>query len=349
LGLVPAAGWDGAHEWDGFIPAVELPRLYNPESGKIVLANHKVAGDDYPYFLGADFDPGWRAARIEEMLAEKDRHTIRDMEEMQLDNVDKLAQAFTPWFTLLRIDDPWEKVAIQALRKWNWRMDSDNPAGLIFSYLMNNLLELVYADKLGAARGSFLGASSTPLFPILGSRQRAETALLQIVNEHEESFWYADVAKRRSRTRDELLQEALTRSMKLIRRVYGDSMLRWAWGKAHQVRFAHPLSRARFVGGQFDRGPLPVGGDGMAPNLTAGPVGLPPGLVQTIPVYRQIYEVGTWDRAESVLAGGQAGHALSRLYDDQIMMWREGAYHVMPWSREAVEKVTEYRLILQPA
>jgi penicillin amidase len=137
--------------------------------------------------------------------------------------------------------------------------------------------------------------------------------------------------------------------MKLIRRIYGDSMLRWAWGKAHQVRFAHPLSRARFVGGQFDRGPLPVGGDGMAPNLTAGPVGLPPGLVQTIPVYRQIYEVGSWDRAESVLAGGQAGHALSRLYDDQIMMWREGAYHVMPWSWEAVEKVTEYRLVLQPA
>ena len=52
--------------------------------------------------------------------------------------------------------------------------------------------------------------------------------------------------------------------------------------------------------------------------------------------------------AETVLAGGQSGHPLSRLYDDQVMMWREGVYHLMPWSREAVEKVTEYRLRMEP-
>ena len=73
-----------------------------------------------------------------------------------------------------------------------------------------------------------------------------------------------------------------------------------------------------------------------------------PGLITTLPVYRQVYEVGAWDRAETVLAGGQSGHPLSRLYDDQVMMWREGVYHLMPWSRAAVEKGTEYKLVLQP-
>jgi acyl-homoserine lactone acylase PvdQ len=109
------------------------------------------------------------------------------------------------------------------------------------------------------------------------------------------------------------------------------------------------LGEARLVGGFFSRSPLPVGGDATTPNQTRATLGLPPGLVQTIPVYRQIVEVGAWDRAQSVVAGGQSGHALSRLYDDQIVMWREGVYHRNPWSRPEVEKAVAYRLQLLPA
>ncbi|MFO7632575.1 MAG: penicillin acylase family protein [Caldilinea sp.] len=348
LGLTPAAGWDPAYAWDGWVPPEELPQLYNPGSGVIVTANNKLAGDDYPHFLGLEFDPGWRAARIEQLLGEKERFTIRDMEEIQQDNGSLFAKAFLPWFTLLYSDDPWEKVAIQALRKWNWRMDSDSPAALIFHYLLVNLLEMTFGDKLGSALDGYLGKSNTPLFLHHPFRLRAETRLLQIVNEYDNTFWYTDAAQGRQRDRLELLQEALTRSMKTIRRVYGDSMLRWAWGKAHQVRFTHPLGAARLVGGFFNRAPLPIGGDATTPNQTRAALGLPPGLVQTVPIYRQIFEVGAWDRAQSVIAGGQSGHALSRMYDDQIMMWREGVYRVAPWSRSTVEKAAVYRLLLQP-
>jgi len=348
LGLTVAPGWEPAMTWQGWIAPAELPRLYNPESGMIVTANNKPVGDDYPHFLGVEFDPGWRAARIEQVLGEKERFTVRDMEELQQDNGSLLAKAFIPWFTLLYSDDPWEKVALQTLRKWNWRMDSDSPAALIFHYLLVNLLDMTFGDKLGSAYEGYLGKSNAPLFPHHPLRVRAETRLLQIINEFDSSFWYAEVAQERQRNRLELLQEALTRTMKMIRRVYGDSMLRWAWGKAHQVRFTHPLGAARLVGGFFNRSPLPIGGDATTPNQTCAALSLPPGLVQTIPVYRQVLEVGAWDRAQSVIAGGQSGHPLSRLYDDQVMMWREGVYHLMPWSRPAVEKAMLYRLLLEP-
>jgi penicillin amidase len=351
LGLLPAAGWDPAYAWGPPIPPHELPQLYNPESGLIVAANNKPAGDDYAHFLGVEFDPGWRAARIEELLLEKDRHTIRDMQEMQQDTLSKFAQAFTPWFTLLRSEDPWEKTALQLLRKWNWRMDSDSQAALCFHYILAHLMQMVWHDKLRGAREGFLGISAAPLFPLHGFRLRAEMKLLELLNKHEESFWYADIANSRQRPRDELLQEALTRAMKSIRAVHGDSSLRWAWGRTHQVRFAHPLGRARFTGQFFARGPLPVGGDATTPLQTRFVTedGVQPGLVTTLPAYRQVYEVGAWDRAETVLAGGQSGHPLSRLYDDQVMMWREGVYHLMPWSRETVEKVATYKLVLEPS
>lgn len=348
LGLFPAAGWEPAYAWKDWIAPEELPYLYNPDSGVIVTANNKMVGDDYPHFLGVEYDPGWRAARIEQMLSEKERFTIRDMEEIQQDTGSLFAKAFIPWFTLLYSDDPWEKVAIQALRKWNWRMDTDSPAALIFHYMLVNLLEMTFGDKLGVGLDGYLGKGNIPLFLHHPFRLRAETRLLQIIDEYDNTFWYTEAASGRQRDRLELLQEALTRSMKAIRRVYGDSMLRWAWGKAHQVRFTHPLGSARLVGGFFNRAPLPIGGDATTPNQTRAALHLPPGLVQTIPVHRQILEVGAWDRAQSVLAGGQSGHALSRLYDDQIIMWREGVYHLMPWTRAAVEKAAAHRLVLQP-
>lgn len=349
LGLVPAPGWDKAYAWQGLLPATALPRLYNPPAGKIVMANNKVAGDDYPYFLGVEFDPGWRAARLEDLLQRKERHTIRDMEELQLDNQSKLAEAFTPWLTLINSEDPWEKTALLALRKWNFRMDADNFAATVYQYTLIGLLELVFGDKLGAAKRGYYGISSTPLFLGHGFALRAETRLLEILNDYDESFWYVDAATGRHRNRETLLQEALSTAVRHIRAGMGDSTRQWDWGRAHQVRYVHPLGSARLLKNIFNRGPIPVGGDSTTPNLTRHAPALPLGLIQVAANYRQIYEVGAWDRAQTVTNSGQSGHPLHPNYDDQIMLWREGVYHKMPWSREAVAEVTEQRLVLKPA
>ncbi len=348
LGLLPAPGWDDAYDWHGYIPSAELPQLYNPESGKIVTANNKLVGDDYPHFMGVEFDAGWRAARIEELLNRKDRHTIRDMEETQLDNQSKLAEAFTPWFTLVNSDDPWEKTALMALRKWNYRMDADNIAATVYQHMLVQLLEMIFGDKLGAAKRGYYGMSSNPLFLVNGFTGQAENRLLEILNTYDESFWYVDAATGRHRNREQLIQEALTSAVRLIRAEVGDSTRRWDWGRAHQVRYVHSLGSARLLKNIFNRGPVPVGGDSTSPNVTRHAPQLPLGLVQVAASYRQIYEVGAWDRAQTITNVGQSGHPMHPNYDDQIMLWREGVYHKMPWSREAVTAITEQRLVLQP-
>jgi penicillin G amidase len=347
-GLTPAPGWSDEFEWGGPVPFAELPRLYNPPSGKIVTANNKPLGDDSPHFLGVDFDPGWRAARLEERLNEKERYTIRDMEEIQLDTVSKFAQALTPWLTLIGSEDPWEKAALAALRKWNFRMETDGEAPTVFHYLLNTLFELVYGDKLGPAKAGYYGIGSAPLFHSFGFYQRAETHLLELLNNHEHSIWYLDVAASRQRNREELLQEALTRAVKLLRQHTGDVTRLWSWGRLHQLRYVHPLGSVRLLRDLFNRGPFPVSGDVYTPNVTRQTPQLPPGLVQVVATYRQIYEVGSWDRAQTVNSVGQSGHPLSPHYDDQIVLWREGVYHAMPWSEEAVRQATAYRLTLRP-
>ncbi|MFN8440044.1 MAG: penicillin acylase family protein [Caldilineaceae bacterium] len=349
LGLVPAVGWTDEAEWSGTIPHTELPRLLNPSSGLIVTANNKMVGDDYPYFLGAEFYPGFRAARIEELLRERERFTIREMEEMQLDTGSKYAQALTPWIKLLQSDDPWEKAALQELRRWQYQMDGDSIAAMVFQATLIELLEMTFGDKLGAVKNSYLGISQTPLFLIHGFVTRAEVRLLELINDQERSPWYTDAKSGRQRSRDELLQEAFTRAVKWIRSDVSEVTSRWQWARQHQVLYAHPLGSARLVGRFFNRGPLTIGGSAYSPNVTRSAPTKPPGLVQVIASYRQVYEVGAWDRAESVLPLGQSGHPLSDHYDNQMIMWKEGTYHRMPWSIGEVEKVTEYKLVLSSA
>src|SRR5580765_1788577 len=54
-GTRPVPGWDGEHEWTGWIPPDELPHETNPERGWIATANNDVRPPGYLYLIGADF------------------------------------------------------------------------------------------------------------------------------------------------------------------------------------------------------------------------------------------------------------------------------------------------------
>ena len=346
-GLVPVPGWNSDYEWDGLIPDDELPRSLNPSSGFIATANNKITGDDYPYVLTFETMPGWRARRIEEMLAEKETLSLRDMEQMQLDQTSLYAQALTPLLTSHLSEDPYVRVAVNMLQDWGYHMDQESPAALVFHYTLLHLLDLTFGQKLGATAAGYLGKGSSPVFLINGFMLRAQTRLLELLQNENNSPWYADAATGRRRTKEELIETALKLSVHRLRREVNPTPRKWAWGRMHQIRYSHTLGRSRILGWLFNRGPYPIGGDGTTLNQTAYMPELPPGLVQVQAAYRQIFDIGNWDAAQSVTASGQSGHPVSRNYADQIPMWLEGVYHKMPWSRPAVEKTTRHRLLLK--
>lgn len=349
LGLTPAAGWSTQSDWQEFVPHDALPQGYNPESGRIVIANQKLTGDDFPHFLGIEFDPGWRAQHLTEALLRKERYTLRDMENLQVDNTSKFALRLNKWLTTVESDESWEKIAIQELQKWNFRMDSDSRAALIFQYAHIALLEMVFGDKLEGATEGYLGISRSPLFLIHGFAQRSSLKLLELLDEHAESVWYTEMKTGRSRSRYELLQEALSLAVARVRDDVSDSAQRWNWGRIHQIRYVHPLGSVALFRRIFNRGPFPVGGDGTTVNHTGHSLRRTLGLVQSAAVYRQVFELGEWENSRSVIMTGQSGHPLGTHYDDQMTMWQEGVYHSMPWDREAVRDAMSYRTLLEPS
>ena len=59
--------------------------MVNPPQGFIVTANNRIVDDDYPHHITSEWMTGYRARRIEEMLGERERHSVADFERMQHD------------------------------------------------------------------------------------------------------------------------------------------------------------------------------------------------------------------------------------------------------------------------
>jgi penicillin amidase len=96
-GTIPVPGWTDEYEWTGFIPFEELPYTFNPAEGYIVTANNQVPPADYPYLITKDWDYGFRANRIVNMIqGAESKIDIAYLQQMHGDSFDANAETFRP-------------------------------------------------------------------------------------------------------------------------------------------------------------------------------------------------------------------------------------------------------------
>jgi len=95
-GWLPVPGWTGEYEWDGVIPAEQMPRVDDPVRGFIVTANNRVVTaipDTGDYFC-TDAHPPYRARRIEQLIAELAPASPQDMATIHRDDFSAPAHLF---------------------------------------------------------------------------------------------------------------------------------------------------------------------------------------------------------------------------------------------------------------
>jgi len=110
------------------------------------------------------------------------------------------------------------------------------------------------------------------------------------------------------------------------------------WGRLHQIVFRHPLGKPEWM-----RGPLARPGDAHTVNATSGT-----NFRQNSGAsYRQIIDVGDWDRSVMTNAPGESGDPLSKHYSDLMSDWTAGIYHPMAYSRRFVEASSDEHFILK--
>ena len=320
-GFSPVPGWSGEYDWSGFIPFAEMPHAFNPPSGRLINANNRIAGKDYPYFLARDWAPPYRARRIGELLARTKRHTPATMARIQGDVVSLAARELLPLMlgAAQGKDRPSKgpaRAALRLLQKWDGTMERDRPEPLIFSAWFRELNRLIYGDELGAD---------------LRAYWRLRPRLIKSIIETDRT-WCDDISSARVESCDERIAEALAGALDDLSTAYGPDPDGWRWGDAHVAEFRHRvLSRVPLLGSLGDI-LIPTDGDNFTINRGTTRIADAAAPFAQIhgPGLRAIYDLGDLENSLFIQATGQSGNPLSRHYRDLIGRWRDLEYVRMP-------------------
>jgi penicillin amidase len=345
VGQVPVPGWTGDHEWLGYVPFYELPHMSNPELGYIATANNKVADDDYPYWIGADYVSGNRAQRIVELIDSHDKMGVSDFQAMHLDLVSPYARRMRNVLKNLESDDPELTMVLDRFRGWDGTLTADSSEAGLYQVFLRRIIFRILKPALGDLTERYGGKGPTPVIKegtMFGERSR-EWLIANL--EAESSKWF-DLGD--GLTREDHLLAALRESVDEIKRLCGQEIGDWSWGKLHTLTFNHTLGSVQPLDRFFNRGPYPIGGDG--DTIANSHATLQDLTCQTIvgPPFRFIADLSDWNRTLGMLVPGQSGHPASPTYANNIESWFRGEYHPMVFDRENVLDAADAVLNLIP-
>jgi penicillin amidase len=323
----PVPGWDEKHEWEGFLPFEKLPKSFDAAEGYVASANEAPEGDTIP---GA-YLPGYRKARIEELLRATDEHTLETFREIQGDLYCAPAHALAR--RLAKLNSPPEKAdrLLRELAEWDGNLTAESRPGAVARVA----LEVILRRAAGAPAPT---GSTLPT----GVESHPTRLVPKLLNEPDG-------------LPEEVLREAFEEAVEILGESCGSDPRGWSWGALHVVDLRHPLGRVGALRGALNRGPYPAGGDANTIRLAAFGSGRSDtsgrpffGPVTTGPNYRFVVDTGDWEKAWSLVSPGQSGHPASPNYDDQIGLWRNVRYRPMVFGLKTAQLAAKHRLVLEP-
>ncbi|TAK85996.1 MAG: penicillin acylase family protein [Betaproteobacteria bacterium] len=334
-GLAPAPGWDARYDWAGYLPFDELPRAFNPSGGEIVSANHKIVPPGYPHHITAEWQPPYRARRIEELLAKDPVQNEQTFARMQMDNVSLAVRELLPKLLTAKPRSEEAAQALKMLATWDGAMAAGRPEPLIVVAWWRELARALYADELGSA---------------FRANWRARPIFMERVLSGKSDAWCDNVRTPRPESCEEVLSESLEKALTGLRKRYGVKMQEWKWGDAHLAQHRHrPFSRRPWLARFFDID-VPSAGDAYTVNAGRGDFSdeASPYANRHAPSYRAIYDLANPEASLFIHSTGQSGNPLSPHYRSFADAWARGEYIRMVTDRERLEAEGAVRLVLIP-
>lgn len=337
-GWMPQPGWDSAYDWTGFIPFEELPVSYNPASGYIVTANNAIVTDDYAYFLSKDWDYGYRAARIANLIERRSATaplSAQDMRDIQMDDEMWIGKLLATALDDVEVSGAGPKAAVELLRSWDAQNEASSAAAAYANVLWSHLVQNLFAER------------EQPL-PI-GDHARLFTVVGALLDDPSDPLWTnssLDVAGM-----DEMLALSAEDAYRELSAVQGADVDTWNWGDLHAITLKSSTlgeSGIAPIEWLFNRGPFPVSGGASVVNATGWELGTSYATT-TVPSMRMVVDLADFDDSSWVHLTGASGHAFHEHYTDQTADWASGVQHPWAFSSKAVDAAAVDTLVLRPA
>ncbi len=293
-GTRPVPGWDGAHEWVGWIAPEKLPFERDPERGWIATANNDIQPPGYPHLIGADFHEPHRRDRIAALLTDRTDHDVASMRAMQRDTVSLAADSLLPALLKVQPATDRHRAALERLSIWDADLDPDSREAALFELWITAITRRLLAERLGeelfTAYADFREVFVARTLPAMlaHSTDRVDPDALRAAL-------------------DDALDEADDRP----------------WGEIHRLILAHPLARIPGLDAVFTAAEIPYGGDHATISQGAFDtwLGHRPAVV---PSWRAIWDLGDLERSVSVVPSGVSGNPASPHWADQSALFAEG-------------------------
>jgi penicillin amidase len=353
------SGTDGKHEWVGRISVADLPWQLDPTSGVIVSANNAAVDASYPHFVAAEWDPGFRAKRILELLANGHgaggKVTNQDMQAIQMDDRVLRADLVIPHLESATPTTADGRLLRDRVLAWDRRASLDSDGAAAYLVTEYRLLRGLFDDELGSLAREYVGGGAS------------WQALIAMLDDPTSVWWDDTTTADRVEAEADIMSAALDRAAADLKAALGDDPKTWTWGRLHQATFREATlgeSGIAPLEWYFDKGPYAAPGAAGAVNNTYyrpsraypdpnDPSYVPASLlgifeVTNLPSYRLTIDMSDVDGARIVQTTGQSGNPFDSHYGDLIGTWLAGGTVALPFSPEVIDSSVAQRLTLVP-
>jgi len=321
------AGADG--DWVGFVPFEDLPHLVDPPAGRIVTANSRTTGTDYPYRISRGGIPPWRTATLLSDLEQRDGWTADDMVRLQAEHFSiphrDLARALLEAAARHKGDPVWDDVMME-MSGWDGRLEpGSRPAALAMTAF------LALGDRVIGPRVQGL--------PEAEALRHRTAPIDRLIRERPAGWLPAGSADW-----DAVLRDTWQDACAQLERRLGRDRTRWTCGALNRLSVHHPLGRAFApLGRLFDPPTAELGGASTTPNVFV----VNPGGIEA-PSMRFVADLADPDDTRLVNFMGQSGHSASPHYQDQLWPWIRVESQTLPMSPAGVARAARHTLRLAP-
>ncbi|HEV7503245.1 MAG TPA: penicillin acylase family protein, partial [Vicinamibacteria bacterium] len=228
-GSRPYAGSSPDGDWLGFVPFDDLPHVADPPSGRIVTANNRLVGTDYPYKVTRGGIGPWRAAALFERLESHEGWTADDIARLQGERLSiphrDLARLLLETASRHPGDGAWDDV-VREMKGWDGRLEPDSrPAALAVLTFRAIGMRVILPKVEGS--------------PFARGLAKRVAAIHKLILERPASWVPAG-----DRDWDGVLLAAWRSAEAEITKGLGPDRARWRWDALNVMAVQHPLARA---------------------------------------------------------------------------------------------------------
>ena len=329
IGLAPEDG-----NARSYLPFSENPKLIDPQHGRIVTANQRIIGDEYPHYLSDRYAAPDRALRIHELLDQREIHDRASFVAMQMDTLSPVARRIVPLLLATDPVDAADAVLLDRLAGWDYRFDLEAVGPLLFLSWGELLNRAILDDEMGPRV----------------ARTRAGFTIMERALNGERPEWCDDITTPdRVETCAEQLTRTLSETRRMLEAAHGPDPAGWTWDRQLHREEHLGMGGLPLLDRLFSRRmPRPGGPESLFTNFV---------FTRDAPDFSRsffnsslqvVYDLADLDSSLFMMSGGQSGHFRSPHYHDLTPAWTRGERFTIPNDRNQVEVTADLRLRPQP-